>query len=121
MARPLEVHPEKKLAQRRRLWQFARVRTRVPMRPRTESWTLPEGSFFEFLATRLPEIATEAVVGGIFDPTLGRGSIAPEHLVAILLLRYFENVSYEVAAQWAQYDVRWKAVLGEGRRSQARR
>jgi hypothetical protein len=91
------------------------------MRPRTESWTLPEGSFFEFLATRLPEIATEAVVGGIFDPTLGRGSIAPEHLVAILLLRYFENVSYEVAAQWAQYDVRWKAVLGEGRRSQARR
>jgi hypothetical protein len=35
-------------------------------------------------------------------------------LVALLLLRYFERVSYEVAAERAQYDIRWKAVLGLG-------
>jgi hypothetical protein len=94
------------------------MRTRIPTEgkqgPTADSWTLPGGSFFQFLATHLGQIATEDVVGGIFNPTQGRGSIPPEHLVAILLLRYFENVSYEVAAQRAQYDVRWKAVLGRG-------
>jgi hypothetical protein len=84
------------------------------MGPIADSWTLPAGSFFEFLATHLPEIATEEVVADTFHSMLGRGSTPPEHLVAILLLRYFENVSYEVAAQRAQYDVRWKAVLGRG-------
>jgi hypothetical protein len=73
---------------------------------------LAPGSLFGFLAEHLPEIATEEVVGGVFNERLGRPSTPPEHLVAILLLRYFENVSYKVACDRAQFDVRWKAVLG---------
>src|SRR5262245_895327 len=86
-----------------------------PPRPVTEAgagWTLPKGTFFWFVATHLDQIATEEVVGGIFDPRLGRPSTPPEHLVALLLLRYFEKVSYEVAAERARFDIRWKAVLG---------
>ena len=75
-------------------------------------WMLVPGSFFSFLAVRLSEIANEDVVGGVFCERLGRPSIPPEHLVAILLLRYFEGVSYAVAADRARFDVRWKAVLG---------
>ena len=75
-------------------------------------WALPAGSFYRFLAEYLPHLATEAVVGGIFSETTGRASTPPEHLVAVLLLRYHDNVSYAVAAERAQFDVRWKAVLG---------
>lgn len=90
------------------------MRTLAPVTvlPRDSRWPLPAGTFFSFLAINLQAIATEEVVGGIFDARLGRPSIPPEHLVAILLLRYFENVSYEVAAQRSQFDVRWKAVIG---------
>jgi hypothetical protein len=73
---------------------------------------LAKGSLFEFLARRLGDVATEEVVGGIFSEERGRGSTPPEHLVALLLLRYFEGVSYEVASDRARYDLRWKAVLG---------
>jgi hypothetical protein len=76
------------------------------------SWKLTKGTFFWFLATNLGRIASEDIVGGIFSPKLGRPSTPPEHLVALLLLRYFENVSYQVAADRTKYDVRWKAVLG---------
>lgn len=93
------------------------MRARIPssrvIEP-ADKWMLAPGSLFEFLAERLPQIATEEVVGGIFSEQMGRPSTPPEHLVAILLLRYFENVSYEVAAARARYDVRWKAVLGRG-------
>ena len=75
-------------------------------------WALPAGSFYRFLAEYLPHIATEEVVRGLFSETVGRPSTPPEHLVAVLLLRYHDNVSYTVAAERAQYDVRWKAVLG---------
>jgi hypothetical protein len=75
-------------------------------------WALPAGSIYRFLAEYLPHIATEEVVGELFSETLGRPSTPPEHLVAILLLRYHDNVSYEVAAERAQFDARWKAVLG---------
>lgn len=92
------------------------MRTRLPpqvtLAEAAARWTLPEGSFYRFLADNLPRIASEAVVRGLFSDTTGRPSIAPEHLVAILLLRYFENLSYEQAAQKAQFDVRWKAVVG---------
>ena len=77
-----------------------------------DQWMLAPGSLFGFLAVHLSEIATEDVVGGIFNERLGRSSTPPEHLVAILLLRYFERVSYAVAADRARFDVRWKAVLG---------
>lgn len=77
-----------------------------------EEGLLAEGSLFDFLARRLPEVATEEVVGGIFSEERGRGSTPPEHLVALLLLRYFEGVSYQVASDRARYDIRWKAVLG---------
>lgn len=92
-----------------------RMRTRLPsslVNDPSTAWALPLGSIFWFLATHLSEIATEELVGGVFHERLGRPSIAPEHLLAILLLRYFDNVSYEVAAQRARYDIRWKAVLG---------
>jgi hypothetical protein len=75
-------------------------------------WTLPTGTFYWFLATHLDVIANEDVVGGIFDAKLGRPSIPPEHLVALLLLRYYEKVSYQVAAERGRFDIRWKAVLG---------
>lgn len=77
-----------------------------------DRWMLPERSLFGLLAEHLSEIATEEVIGGVFSERLGRPSTPPEHLVAILLLRYFENVSYAVAADRARFDVRWKAVLG---------
>jgi len=77
-----------------------------------DKWMLAPGSLFDFLAVHLSEIATEEVVGGVFSERLGRPSTPPEHLVAILLLRYFERVSYAVAADRARFDVRWKAVLG---------
>ena len=77
-----------------------------------DEWMLVPGSFFSFLAVHLLEIATEDVVGGVFSERLGRSSTPPEHLVAILLLRYFEDVSYAVAADRARFDLRWKAVLG---------
>ena len=91
----------------------ARMRTRAPKNPRSlEEECLARGSLFEFLAHHLEEIATEEVVGGIFSEERGRGSTPPEHLVALLMLRYFERVSYQVASDRARYDVRWKAVLG---------
>jgi hypothetical protein len=77
-----------------------------------DEWMLDPRGFFGFLAVHLSKIVTEEVVGGIFSERLGRPSTPPEHLVAILLLRYFENVSYAVAADRARFDVRWKAVLG---------
>jgi Transposase domain (DUF772) len=77
-----------------------------------DKWMLAPGSLFGFLAVHLSEIATEEVVGGVFSERLGRPSTPPEHLVAILMLRYFERVSYAVAADRARFDVRWKAVLG---------
>ena len=89
------------------------MRTRAPKAAGSiEGECLAPGSLFQFLAQRLPEIATEEVVGGIFSETRGRGSTPPEHLVAILMLRYFEKVSYEVASDRTRYDLRWKAVLG---------
>ena len=95
----------------------ARMRARIPgsrvLEP-ADRWMLAPGSLFGFLAEHLPKIATEEVVGGIFSERLGRPSIPPEHLIAILLLRYFEKVSYAVAADRARFDVRWKAVLGRG-------
>ncbi len=91
----------------------ARMRTRASKGPATiEELCLAPGSLFEFLARHLEQIVPEEVIGGIFDERLGRGSIPPEHLVAILILRYFEGVSYQVAADRARYDLRWKAVLG---------
>jgi hypothetical protein len=93
------------------------MRTRLPKGPTTiEELCLAPGSFFEFLARHLSEIATEDVVGGIFSEERGRGSIPPEHLMAILLLRYFAKASYRVAADLARYDMRWKAVLGRAPR-----
>jgi hypothetical protein len=91
----------------------ARMRTRVPQGPAIieQPWLEP-GSLFEFLSRHLAAIATEEVVGGIFSEEKGRGSTPPEHLVAILLLRYFEGVSYQVASDRTRYDLRWKAVLG---------
>jgi hypothetical protein len=89
------------------------MRTRAPQSPATiEQLCLAPGSLFEFLALHLAEIATEEVVGGIFSEELGRSSTPPEHLMAILLLRYFEGVSYQVASDRTRYDLRWKAVLG---------
>jgi hypothetical protein len=89
------------------------MRTRAKKGPATiEELCLAPGSLFEFLARHLDQIAPEEVVGGIFDEKLGRGSIPPEHLVAILILRYFDGVSYQVASDRARYDMRWKAVLG---------
>ena len=89
------------------------MRTRAPKAAGSiEGECLSPGSLFQFLAQRLPEIATEEVVGGIFSETRGRGSTPPEHLVAILMLRYFEKVSYQVASDRTRYDLRWKAVLG---------
>jgi hypothetical protein len=93
------------------------MRTRIPgsrVIDLADRWMLPPGTFFEFLAVHLAEIVTEVVVAGVFSERLGRPSTPPEHLVAILLLRYLENVSYEVAADRARFDVRWKAVLGRG-------
>lgn len=77
-----------------------------------EEECLARGSLFAFLACHLEKIATEEVVGGIFSEERGRGSTPPEHLVALLILRYFERVSYQVASERARYDIRWKAVLG---------
>ena len=77
-----------------------------------EELGLAAGSLFEFLGSHLDQIATEDVVGGIFSEERGRGSTPPEHLVAVLILRYFEGVSYQVASDRARYDLRWKAVLG---------
>ena len=88
------------------------MRTPPPTKDAADNWTLPKGTFFWFLAKHLQRIATEEVVGGLFSSTLGRPSTPPEHLVALLLLRYYENVSYAVAAERAQFDIRWKAVLG---------
>jgi hypothetical protein len=85
---------------------------RLPLDDEVVRWTLPAGSFYRFLAEYLPHIASEEVVGGLFSETLGRPSTPPEHLVAILLLRYHDDVSYAWAAERAQFDVRWKAVLG---------
>jgi hypothetical protein len=91
----------------------ARMRTRAPKSSTTiEQLCLAPGSLFEFLARHLDEIVSEEIVAGIFSEERGRGSIPPEHLVAILVLRYFEGVSYQVAADRARYDLRWKAVLG---------
>jgi Transposase domain (DUF772) len=89
------------------------MRTRVTKVAATieQEWLAP-GSLFEFLARHLEQIAPEEVVCGIFDERLGRGSTPPEHLVAILILRYFDRVSYQVASERARYDLRWKAVLG---------
>ena len=77
-----------------------------------EELGLKPGSLFEFLALNLSQIATEDVVGGIFSEECGRGSVPPEHLAALLILRYLEDVSYQVASDRARYDLRWKAVLG---------
>lgn len=92
------------------------MRTRLPRQLSLDDavvrWALPVGSFYRFLAEHLHAIATEAVVGGLFSETVGRPSTPPEHLVAVLLLRYHDDVSYVVAAERAQFDVRWKAVLG---------
>ena len=88
------------------------MRTRAPRSASIEDLCLAPGSLFEFLARHLGQIVTEDVVGGIFSEARGRGSIPPEHLMAVLILRYFEGVSYQVAADRARYDLRWKAVLG---------
>jgi hypothetical protein len=89
------------------------MRTRAPKGPTNfEEMGLAPGNLFEFLAHQLDKIATEEVVGGIFSEERGRGSTPPEHLVALMILRYFEGVSYQVASDRARYDARWKAVLG---------
>ena len=89
-----------------------RLPTQISLSEATVRWALPEGSFYRFLADHLFLIANGAVVDGIFSETTGRPSLPPEHLVAMLLLRYFENLSYKAAAQKSQFDARWKAVVG---------
>ena len=105
------------MAQVGEVWHARGMRTKLPAAlandPRT-AWALPPGTIFWFLATHLSKIATEEVVGGVFHDSLGRPSTPPEHLLALVLLRYFDNVSYEVASERAQFDARWKAVLGRG-------
>jgi hypothetical protein len=92
------------------------MRTRLPAQVTLDEailrWTLPQGSYYHFVASHLHQIATEEVVGGLFSETQGRPSTPPEHLVALVLLRYYEDISYEEAAERTEFDVRWKAVLG---------
>jgi hypothetical protein len=75
---------------------------------------LPTGSFYRFLAENVGRIASEDVVGGLFSDANGRRSaIAPEYYVALILLRYHDKVSYQVASERAQFDGRWRMVLGK--------
>ena len=87
---------------------------RVVLDPALVERLLPRGSFYRFLAENIGKLATEDVVGGLFTDRKGRPSaLPPEHYLALILLRYHDNVSYEVAAEKGQFDARWKAVLGK--------
>lgn len=75
---------------------------------------LPTGSFYRFLAENVARVASDDVVGGLFSDANGRQSaLAPEYYVALILLRYHDDVSYQVASERAQYDGRWRMVLGK--------
>lgn len=104
----------KNLAHGLAMWHARAMRRKAPKPVQLETMDtlLVAGSFFRFLAEHLGELATEDVVGGIFDERFGRGSTPPEELLGLLLLRYFDDVSYQVASDRARFDLRWKAVLG---------
>jgi len=87
---------------------------RTVLDPELVATLLPPGSFRRFLADNIDRIASEEVVGDLFSGAVGRwSSIAPEYYLALILLRYHDKVSYEVASERAQFDARWKAVLGK--------
>lgn len=87
---------------------------RVVLDPEVVERLLPRGSFYRFLFDNIEKLAADDVIGDVFSALRGRPSaIAPEHYLALILLRYHDNVSYEVASERGQFDVRWKAVIGK--------
>src|SRR5712692_9623337 len=69
-------------------------------------------TFYGFLAAQRDEVFRDEAFAGLYNPKLGRPSVAPSVLATALVLQSYDRVSDDEAKQRAEYDLRWKVELG---------
>lgn len=71
-------------------------------------------TFYGFLGLHREELFRDEDFASLYCPHNGRPSVSPSLLATALLLQTYEGVSDEEAKQRADFDLRWKVVLGIG-------
>jgi hypothetical protein len=69
-------------------------------------------TFYGFLAAQRDELFPDEAFAGLYNPKLGRPSVAPSLLATALVLQSYAGVSDEEARRRAAYDLQWKVALG---------
>jgi transposase len=73
---------------------------------------LPEGSFYDLLATHGERIVSDRDFADCYSEGHGRPSIPPSQLAKVLLLQHRTGLSDEQAMEAVAWDLRWKVALG---------
>lgn len=69
-------------------------------------------TFYGFLAAQRNELFHDEQFARLYNPKLGRPSVAPSVLATALVLQSYDGVSDEEARRRAAYDLQWKVALG---------
>lgn len=69
-------------------------------------------TFYGFLAAQRDELFPDEAFAGLYNPKLGRPSVAPSVLATALVLQSYDGVSDEEARRRAAFDLQWKVALG---------
>src|SRR3954468_9062116 len=73
---------------------------------------LPSGSVFAFLAEHRRALFPDAMFADLFPSALGRPSVPPDVVAAVLVLQALEGRSDREAVEALTFDLRWKAACG---------
>lgn len=73
---------------------------------------LPPGSVFAFLAEHRHRLFPVALFEDLFKSGLGRPSVPPDVIAAVIVLQTLHGLSDREAADAVTFDLRWKAACG---------
>jgi Transposase domain (DUF772)/Transposase DDE domain len=73
---------------------------------------LPTGTVFAFLAEHRRRLFPAEMFDDLFPSGLGRPSIPPEVVAAVIVLQTLHGLSDREAAEAVMFDLRWKAACG---------
>jgi len=73
---------------------------------------LPAGSVFAFLAEHRSILFPAEMFADLFRSGLGRPSVPPDVVAAVLVLQALHGLSDRQTAEAVTFDLRWKAAVG---------